>query len=199
MTDSTAPDTMMLVQEAKGGRREAYDLLFGRAADRVLAFIRLRLGEKLRAEHDSLDILQEAYLDAHRDFSRFECKDDGSFARWLCAIAEQTIRTLANRAAAAKRRAPGEREHLSAVIEHARSIAGPASLAAHRERIDALGRALDQLDEPDRRILLLRFFADMTTAEISASVGIPETSVRRALARATVTLGTRLAALRDSK
>ena len=45
---SSARVTARLVERARDGDREAYDQLFARAADRVLWFIRLRLGPRLR-------------------------------------------------------------------------------------------------------------------------------------------------------
>jgi RNA polymerase sigma-70 factor (ECF subfamily) len=60
-----------LVQLARSGQREALDQLFAKSADRVQLYIRSRLGPKLRDEVDSLDVLQETYLKAHKHFARF--------------------------------------------------------------------------------------------------------------------------------
>jgi DNA-directed RNA polymerase specialized sigma24 family protein len=38
---------------------------------------------------DSRDVLQEAYLAAHRDFDRFEWRDEGAFLRWLFRIVDR--------------------------------------------------------------------------------------------------------------
>lgn len=189
MPERIDPNVTELVRLAKAGDRDAYDRLFGAAADRVLAFIRLRLGKKLRADQDSLDVLQEAYLAAHRAFSTFESGDSKAFFRWLCQIVETTIRGLADFAGAAKRRAPGERERLSAVIDRARSMSGPASQAMKKDDHRQLADALETLDPANREIVLLRFFVGLSTDVIAATIDLPETTVRRTCAKAVLRLG----------
>lgn len=191
-------DSAVLFAKAKAGDRDAYDRMFGRAADRALHYIRLRLGRKLRADYDSLDVLQETYLEAHRAFGGYEHRDDAGFARWLCAIAERKIHGLADHAGAKKRRPAGEREHLSGIIENAHSAAGPATMAERAERYAKLEQALDRLEPAERDALVLRYFAGMALDEIAGALGTPETTVRRTIARAAVRLGTMLAALKDS-
>ena len=70
MTDSTTFPG--LLASARTGDREACDRLFARAADRLQLYVRLRLGERLRARVDSMDVLQEAFLHAHRDVGSFD-------------------------------------------------------------------------------------------------------------------------------
>ena len=58
---------------------------------------------------------------------------------------------------------------------------------------ETLAPLLAQLDERDRRILLLRFFHGMTQAEIAAQVGISQMHVSRLLTRTLARLRRRLA------
>lgn len=73
--------TEALYRAARDGSREAYDRLFARATENALLFVRLRLGPGLRSEADSLDVLQDAWLETHRDFDRFTWQGEASFAR----------------------------------------------------------------------------------------------------------------------
>ena len=81
----------MLWRQAKAGDQSAYERLFSLHADRVLVFIRARLG-KLRAKIEPEDVLQDAYLSAHRSFADFEYTDDGAFLKWLCRIIDNRLR-----------------------------------------------------------------------------------------------------------
>ena len=74
--------TASLVQRARAGDRDAYDHLFALAAERAQLFIRLRLGPRLRGKLDSMDVLQEAYVEASRAFPEFEYRGDGGKVRF---------------------------------------------------------------------------------------------------------------------
>src|SRR6185503_10965074 len=162
------PLTAQLLDRAKAGDADAYNRLFALAADRLLLFIRLRLGEALRAKLDSMDVLQEAYLEAHRHLARFEHREDGAFARWLCRIAENRIRGLADHHGAKKRTTPGEAGAASRALELARNPqTGPLTAVARREGRERLARAMERLEAEEREVLLLRHFEERPIEEIA--------------------------------
>ncbi len=168
------------------------DRLFEGAAERVHLFIRMRLGDGLRRDHDSLDVLQEAYAQALRSMGDFEPRGEGAFATWLCRIAENRIHDLADRRQAAKRRAPGHEVPISAILERARASAGPATAAARRERNERLEGSIARLPEDERAAVLQRWFEDRTVDEIAARLGRSPSAVRRLLGRAIAAIGEEL-------
>ncbi len=179
-----------LIRRAHAGEREAYDQLFALAADRVLLFIRMRLGEGLRARVDSMDVLQEAYLEAHRALPEFEPRDDGAFARWLCKIAENRIRGLADHFGAKKRQGKVE---VTAVLERAKATGtGPMTAVARRENRELLAAAMERLEGKEREALMLRYFQDRTVEDVASLMGRSPTAVRRLLGRAAIRLGEEL-------
>lgn len=186
-----------LFRRAIGGDREAGDRLFARAADRVLLFIRLRLGAALRARLDATDVLQEVFTHAHRDLGRFDpgsaSDPDRSFLHWLCALAENRIRDLAAFHRARRRDPAREERQVTAVLrELQRRGHGPATSMVRRDERDRLAAAIDALPDADRDPLLLRFFEGLTIEVIADRLGTSPSSVRRALGRATVQLGRQL-------
>jgi DNA-directed RNA polymerase specialized sigma24 family protein len=77
-----------LWRQAKAGDLAAYEQLFAMHADRALLFIRARLG-KLRDKIEPEDVLQDAFLAAHRAWDGFDYTDDGAHLRWtLTRLAE---------------------------------------------------------------------------------------------------------------
>ena len=93
------------------------------------------------------------------------------------------------------------------VLVHGRALARPAANAANRAAVaDSLGMVddalegveyreslkplLEQLPPREKKILLLRFFGNMTQSQIAAELGISQMHVSRLLART-------LAQLRD--
>ncbi len=192
MTTPSA-DTRLLVVRAQGGDREAYDRLFALAGDRLRLYARLRLGPALRSTVESDDVVQEVYLAAHKAFDGFRWQGDASFTRWLCRIAENVIRGLADHHGARKRTPPAAMARVSR-IEHrlAASGKGPATQVAWEDRTRALATALDTLDDDMREVLLFRYFHGRTIDEIAHMTSRSPTSTRRLLGRAALALGTRL-------
>lgn len=178
--------TARLLQRAREGDRAAYDRLFTLAADRLLLYVRLRLGKRLRDRLESMDVVQEAYLEAWRDLGSFEPRDDGAFARWLCRVAENRLRGLADHHGARKRQ-PRDVDDLR------RSLPGPATSAARREIRARVESAMDRLEPDEREVLLLRHFQGLTLEETAVVLGRSETAVRRLLGRAARRLGEELA------
>lgn len=175
--------TQSLCEKAKSGDRQAYDRLFALHSDRALLFIRARLGPKLRENVESVDVLQDAYLAAHKAFGGFQYVDDGSFARWLCRIIENRIRDMNDHFGAQKRQA---------IPLPASDPTGPVTAldrAEHREKI--LG-ALDELSEDHRQVLLLRFFEGLSAEEAGLIMDRTAGAVRKLASRALVELGKRL-------
>ncbi len=186
--------TADLVARARAGDRDAYDRLFELAADRALLFVRLRLGPALRDKVDALDVLQEAYLEAHQAFPRFEYRGRASFSRWLCRSIVNRIRGLADHFGAKKRQARpaggAPPPPISHVLERAAAPdTGPVTAVARQEERERLARAIEQLEPDEREVLLLRYFQDRTIEEVAASLGRSESAARRPLGRATARLG----------
>ena len=75
-----------------------------------------------------------------------------------------------------------------------RSGHGPATSMVRREERDRLSDAIEALQDPDREVMLLRFFEGLPVEAIADRTGQSPSSVRRAIGRATVQLGKRLGA-----
>ena len=179
--------TRILLEQARAGEREAYEKLFALAADRLLLYIRLRLGAGLREKLDSMDVLQETFLEAHEALPGFEAGEDGAFARWLCRVAENKIRGLADHHGARKRTPPEDRRPLAEIL-----AAGPSTIASRKETRERLERAIGELDADERQALLMRYFEDRGLEEIAERLGRSPTAVRRLLGRGLLALGGRL-------
>jgi RNA polymerase sigma factor (sigma-70 family) len=182
-----------LIADAKAGDERAQEQLFEAAAERVLLYLRLRMGDALRRERESLDVLQEAFVVAQQNLASSEVEDLGSYLTWLCRIAENRLLRHAQHDRAQKRRPPGEREAFSAVIDRLRDgQTGPQTAALREERRQRVIAALDTEPEDARRALLGRFFEGRTLDEIAAELGRSPTGVRRLLGESAIRLGSTL-------
>ena len=167
--------TQRLWQKARDGDRSAYDQLFALHHDRALLFLRARLGPKLRESIDSRDVLQEAYLAAHRDFDRFEWRDEGAFLRWLFRIVERRLADLADHHGAEKRQP---------VPLPTLDPSGPITRIDRSEHRARVARGLDSLSKDHREVLLHRFFGDLSAAEAGERMQRSAGAVRNLTARA---------------
>ena len=172
--------------------------LVAAALPRLEAFVRLRIGPRLRARLEEEDVVQETLLEAFRLRDRFRGTEAAELSRWLCSIAENRIRNLARHHGAARRSPEAERAAVTRLVKRIRiSRAGPATAAAEAEQTARLVRAIEELAEEEREVLLPRFFAGVTVEDIAAQVGRSPTAVRRLLGRAVARLGHSLRGLEE--
>lgn len=123
------------------------------------------------------DVAQEAFVIAFRSLGTW--RGDGPFGAWLARIAVR----LAVRQAA--RRRPVAWLDPAASGDRSEGPAGddPAVHALRDERAASVRSAVARLDEPYREVVALRFFGDLSLAEIAAVSGRPIGTVKTHLHR----------------
>jgi RNA polymerase sigma-70 factor (ECF subfamily) len=140
---------------------------------------------------DAEDAAQEAFVKAYYALPRFRA--GAPFRPWLLRIVANEARN--------RRKAAGRREGLAlrAAGDRPAGEAAPspeaAALAAEEQR--ALLAALHRLREDDRRVIALRYFLDLSEAEMAAALGCPRGTVKSRLARALRRLRAALAGAAD--
>ena len=80
-----------LVQRAKKGDRSAFDELFREHRNRLLSFVQVQIGEKIRQYLEPEDVIQETFVRALETIDRFEWRAKNSFFSWLAAIAGHLV------------------------------------------------------------------------------------------------------------
>ena len=125
----------------------------------------------LRNSADAEDVAQEALLRAYRSFDRL--RDRNRFRAWLVRI---SFRLALDRLRSAKRRE--QRDVLWSQPVHQPPAATAEDLAASSEFQAHLDRALAELPEKLRLVLLLAAMEGHTIDEIAALLGIPVGTVK---------------------
>jgi RNA polymerase sigma-70 factor (ECF subfamily) len=149
---------------------EFYDLYAG-----LVNGLALRI---LRDASDAEDVVQEVFVQAWRQASRFDASR-GTPEAWLCTMAR-------TRALDKLRRKVSRREDPAE--------AAPASVATPKSaEAIAVRKALDGLSEDQRRALELAYYEGLTQTEIAARLGEPlgtvKTRIRTAMIRLREVLG----------
>jgi len=182
-----------MVARAAGGDVSARDALFAAHQDALRAYVRLRLGRNLRSREESLDLTQSVVREALEALPRFEVRGEGGFRRWLLMRAENKIKDRGrfwNRA----RRDPrleialgpgsGDEAEDRAVVAALQSLATPSREAAGREELLRLERAIAELSDDQRRVILLARIAGLSHEEVARAMGRTVLATRSLLARA---------------
>ena len=131
----------------------------------------------LRNEDDARDVVQEAYLRAFRSFGGFH----GSNGRaWLLTIVRNASYTWMKKNRRTVLAAPFEEDKPALEIE----VANPATMLEQNEQSELVRRALDQLPEEFREILVLRHLEGLSYKEIAEVADLAPGTVMSRLARA---------------
>jgi RNA polymerase sigma factor (sigma-70 family) len=154
----------------------AFSLLYERYYPQVSKYCLRRLCVRTVAE----DVLSDVFLQVATHLPTFSGRTDSDFRRWLFRIATNAIN--------AHLRQSRRRQELW--VEAAQSgrwntNGDPHASLAENETPNwpAVYQALMELDERDRTIVMLRFFADCSHEEIATVVNATPGAVRTALSR----------------
>jgi RNA polymerase sigma-70 factor (ECF subfamily) len=135
----------------------------------------------LRNDADAEDVAQEALL---RAYQRFESlRERERFRAWLVRV---TFRLALDRLRTAKRRQQRESQW---VLENARAGGSDGGSAEFQRQFD---RAVNDLPEKHRLVLLLAAMEGHTLAEVSALIAVPVGTVKSRLFAARKTLAEKL-------
>jgi RNA polymerase sigma-70 factor, ECF subfamily len=188
--NADASVTLDLIQRARNGEDDAYNDLFRRMESRLTFYIQFRLGSKLRDQLDEYDVLQEAYLQAHRSFAAFDYQGTGTFCRWLYQIVDHRIRDAAKHAGRKKRSPEKELVRGSNIFDVVQgSVTSPQSACIRKEVHNQLLDAMHNLAEDESEAILLHYFQEQSVTEIVAIMGRSEATIRRILGRGRFNLG----------
>ena len=168
-----------LVRRAMDGDHDAFAALVRPEVDRLYGLAGLVLPDRARAE----DAVQEGLLRAWRDLPSL--REPSKFMPWL--------RRLVMNASHDEGRRLGRRRGETVLAEFHDPGAHASELQGVLDR-DELSRAFRGLREEERKVIALRYYLDLSSAEAAASLGLREVTYRSKLHRAVRTLGAALAA-----
>lgn len=127
---------------------------------------------------DAEDVVQDAMVKAYRNLARF--RPGGPFRAWL-------LRIVANESSN-RRRSAGRRAQLALRIAHARSSGdvapSPEEAALAGERRQMLADAVARLPERDRVVVALKWFAQLSEAEMAIALDCAPGTVKSRVSRA---------------
>lgn len=166
----------LLISRAREGDQEAFRQLVERYQGAVHNLAYRMLGDPQDAE----DAAQEIFVRIYRQLGRYD--PARKFSTWTLAIAT-------NYCIDQMRRRRMQLVPLENIIPWARARdAGPEGEAITQEARDEVQRLIGRLPEKYRAPLVLRYFEELSCAEIAEVLGMPEGTVKTQIHRARKTL-----------
>ena len=169
--DDTGAPTMIsdeaLMLEFQAGSRAAFEELFARYQKPLYGFFGRRLNNPERAE----DLAQETFLAVIRAVSRYEPR----------ALVRTYLYGIALKLLAAERRKGSTRGTFGQLAPEPKIDRAPESVLWIRQ-------AMEKLDAPEREILMLREYEQLSYSDISELLRIPVNTVRSRLFRSRLAL-----------
>lgn len=184
-----------LLMEARMGSSDALGRALMECHDYLLRAADCKLDPELRQKASSADLVQETYLEALRDFARFQGERMEELQAWLCQILFYNVANTVRRYRDTAKRAV-ERE--LPLQEMTSDTPRPIDRVAAREEAMALVSALSRLPEHYRRLLFLRYQEQQTYAQIGATLNCSAESARKLWTRAVILLRKMLEPLQES-
>lgn len=175
-------DTATLLGRARAGDRSALEALFDRYGPELTRFAHGRLPRWARDLADTPDLVQETLLQTFRHLAQFEWRGEGALRAYMRQAVMNRIRDELRR---------HNRHPQRATLPDDVRQPGPNSLDAviAQESVDRYERALAQLKDTDRDLIVARFELSLSYAEIAESTRRESAnSARMAVARALVRL-----------
>ncbi|MCC6793741.1 MAG: sigma-70 family RNA polymerase sigma factor [Candidatus Hydrogenedentes bacterium] len=164
-----------LIRRTLSGQRDAFGLL----VDRYLRFAYAIAYARAHSRTDADDVVQDSFLTAYQQLNTL--REPARFSAWLATIV---------------RRLSGKSNQRARLAESAESAAAPSELVHpehERDELRALIRTeVQALDESDREVILLCYFAGKSAGEIAAALDSTPAAIRKRLQRAREKLGERL-------
>jgi RNA polymerase sigma-70 factor, ECF subfamily len=184
-----------LLSRARAGDPRALAGLFARYQSRLRHMVRLRLDRRLAGRLDASDVLQEAYLDAHKRFADYLRDPTTPIFLWLRLVTAQKLTDLHRHHLGVKMRDAGLEVALhrgglpqASSVSLAELLLGrltsPTRAAQRAEMQRRLQEALNRMDSIDREVLVLRHFEELSNAETAQVLGLEKTAASNRYIRA---------------
>lgn len=193
MNRSDHPDPEQLLAAARAGEREARGQLLELYRAYLTLLARLETDRRLQGKTDPADLVQETFLEAHRDFDQFRGSTEKEFLSWLRQVLLSNLSNLVRRYLGTQGRDVRLERALAVDLDES-SLAldrgliarqsSPSQQAVRREQAVLLADALGQLPDAYREVIILRHLEGLTFPQVAGRMGRTVESIKKLWARA---------------
>jgi RNA polymerase sigma-70 factor (ECF subfamily) len=175
--------TQELLQQAREGDAAAINELLDRHRAALRRMVDLRMDRALSRRVDASDIVQDVMLEANRRLKEYLNNPAMPFHLWLRHMARDRLIDAHRRHRVSQRRSLDREQPLAAARDLDRSTLElaaqlcddeltPAAAATWHELQRRFQEAVEQLDEQDREIVLMRHFEELSNQEVAQALDL---------------------------
>jgi RNA polymerase sigma-70 factor (ECF subfamily) len=187
--------TKKLLDEARSGEAEAVDRLFQEFREPLRQVVGMRIDPVLARRVDASDIVQDVMIEANKRLAEYLQSPTMPFHLWLRHLAQDRIidthrhhrqaqRRSMDREQSLQRPAWSNESSVQLVSQLVDTEKTPASAAIQQELQRRLNDSLQQLDEDDRDIILMRHHEQLSNQEVAAALSLTEAAASMRYLRA---------------
>jgi RNA polymerase sigma-70 factor (ECF subfamily) len=195
-------DAEQLLREARTGDAATLGQLLELYRRYLALLARVQIGQRLQRKADASDLVQETFLEAHRQFAKFRGTSEAQFVRWLRQLLAGSLANLLRHYLGTRGRDVRLEQEIEGALDRSSMLldgglvaeqSSPSQQAAGREQAVLLADALAQLPDDYRDVLVLRHLEGLTFPEVALRMERSLDSVEklwmRALARLRQSVG----------
>jgi RNA polymerase sigma-70 factor (ECF subfamily) len=187
--------TQELLAAARTGNADAVEALMGRHRDSLRRLVGLRLDPALARRVDASDIVQDVLMEANRRLQEYLKNPRLPFHLWLRHLARDQMIDAHRRHRLAQRRSldreqatqgglPTDDSAADLIAQLLDAEKTPASAALQQELHRRLTEALQQLNEDDRDIIMMRHHEQLSNQDVAAALELSEAAASMRYLRA---------------
>jgi len=175
--------TQNLLANARLGDRAAVNRLLERHRNSLRKLIQLRLDRKIAQRVDASDVVQDVLLEANTRLQDYLADPRLPFHLWLRQLAKDRMIDMYRRHRGAQRRSLDREQSMASpqfsdqsgldlMGQLADQELTPAAASIRKELEARFVVALDQLEEEDREIVMMRHFEQLGNSEVAEVLGL---------------------------
>ena len=193
LTTESDNEPLQLFTLARTGNRVALGQLLDVYRQYLYFLARVQIDREIQGKIGASDVVQETYLEAHRDFGQFRGGSVAELVGWLRQILARNLSNQIRRYRGTRRRDVRLERGIAAGVEHSSEGLGaylvaagksPSQAATQHEAGVILAEALGRLPADYREVLILRNLEELTFPEVAQRMDRSVDSVRKLWARA---------------
>jgi RNA polymerase sigma-70 factor (ECF subfamily) len=175
--------TQELLAQARQGDAQAISALLERHRAALRRMVDLRMDRALSRRVDASDIVQDVMVEANRRLNEYLSHPAMPFHLWLRHMAKDRLIDAHRRHRVSQRRSLDREQQLEArgdldrsTLELAAQLRDeeltPAAAATWRELQRRFQEAIEELDEQDREVVLMRHFEELSNQEVAKALDL---------------------------
>jgi RNA polymerase sigma-70 factor, ECF subfamily len=197
--------TLQLLEGVKAGDGDAVNALMDRHRLAIRRMVQMRLDNAVARRVDASDVVQDVLFEASRRMDNYISNPMMPFHLWLRQLAKDRIIDMHRRHRGAQRRSVDREQHVASLGNDEKSTADlvsflkdaeltPAAATVRKEMEQRFLLAVNELDEADREMIIMRHFEHLGNSEVAEALGLtaPAAGMRylRAIRKLRQALGT---------